>query len=648
MTPVARAWWPASTTAEERQTVRFTSLSINNPTRLTWDFGDGSTDSGSSVTPPSTRAGRYTVTLRASNAAGEGVDHDDHGHRRRRARAGGGIRHRPRVVRSPRVRRCSSPTSRPAARPPRGHGTSATTRGAARERNPTHVFSTKAPTPSGSSSRTAAAETTSRGRSWCGRRSRSPTSPSRRRCPTPDRSCSSPNGSRNVTPGTTWAWNFGDGATSSERCPRHAFTARDYLHGHAHGGERRWIGHHHEDRPGQPRRLRPRTSATRRPTTSTPPTLSSSRSARRTTPATPRRSSGTSATAPPATASATRSTRSPGPATSRSRSRSTNVVGTSTSPAQTVRVTVPAPTAAFTVPATPRIAGTPITFTNTSAGWSVRHRHLGVGRRHAQRQRQHPLAHLHPGRHLSGALTVRTRVAATRSARTSACGRSSTPTSRPRPRRSSGQTITFANHRPAPTRYTSGLQRQHLLHRHEPEPLVHRTPRTRAVTVRRALTARERRWQRGDGDEERVVDPAAPVADFTYAPGGRGVVNFTTARRTGAPVSYVWNFGDGSATDTSGPTVGHAYSGDGPYSVTLTVTNPTGSDPPRSASRWPPRPSTSRCRSASPNVGQNLTFDQHVHRRAVLVGDMVVGRRHRERHRADPPPTGSPPPAATT
>jgi PKD repeat protein len=65
----------ASTTmAEEGQPVRFTSVSINNPTRLVWEFGDGATDSGASVTHAFARAGRYTVTLRASNSAGEDDD----------------------------------------------------------------------------------------------------------------------------------------------------------------------------------------------------------------------------------------------------------------------------------------------------------------------------------------------------------------------------------------------------------------------------------------------------------------------------------------------------------------------------------------------------------------------------------------------
>jgi PKD repeat protein len=61
----------STTTAEEGQAIRFTSLSINNPTRLTWEFGDGDTDTGTTVTHAYAKAGRYTVTLKASNSAGD-------------------------------------------------------------------------------------------------------------------------------------------------------------------------------------------------------------------------------------------------------------------------------------------------------------------------------------------------------------------------------------------------------------------------------------------------------------------------------------------------------------------------------------------------------------------------------------------------
>ncbi len=59
--------------AEEGQSIRFQSLSINNPTQLLWDFGDGGTATGANATRAYTRAGRYTVSLRATNSAGNDV-----------------------------------------------------------------------------------------------------------------------------------------------------------------------------------------------------------------------------------------------------------------------------------------------------------------------------------------------------------------------------------------------------------------------------------------------------------------------------------------------------------------------------------------------------------------------------------------------
>ena len=50
--------------------VTFTSLSLNNPTRLIWNFGDDTTANGQTTTKSWSRPGRYRVTLRATNDAG--------------------------------------------------------------------------------------------------------------------------------------------------------------------------------------------------------------------------------------------------------------------------------------------------------------------------------------------------------------------------------------------------------------------------------------------------------------------------------------------------------------------------------------------------------------------------------------------------
>jgi len=70
-------------------------------------------------------------------------------------------------------------------------------------------------------------------------------------------------------------------------------------------------------------------------------------------------------------------------------------------------------------------------------------------------------------------------------------------------------------------------------------------------------------------------------ANFTYAPVPalqNQPVSFNASSSTGNPTSYVWNFGDGSASAT-GAQVTHTFSQKGPVTVTLSVTG-TGSCPP--------------------------------------------------------------------
>lgn len=70
---------------------------------------------------------------------------------------------------------------------------------------------------------------------------------------------------------------------------------------------------------------------------------------------------------------------------------------------------------------------------------------------------------------------------------------------------------------------------------------------------------------------------AGPTAAFTMTPPGNPVmgqlVQFTDTS-TGSPTSWSWSFGDGQSSTQQSPT--HAYSGTGPYSVTLTATNANG------------------------------------------------------------------------
>jgi PKD repeat protein len=67
--PIARISASASLVAEG-EAVRFTSLSINNPTSTSWDFGDGQSASGPTVVKSWPNAGTYTVSMRVSNSEG--------------------------------------------------------------------------------------------------------------------------------------------------------------------------------------------------------------------------------------------------------------------------------------------------------------------------------------------------------------------------------------------------------------------------------------------------------------------------------------------------------------------------------------------------------------------------------------------------
>jgi len=54
-------------------TVRFNDTSTNSPTSWVWDFGDGSTSSAQDPSHVYTRAGSFTVALKATNSGGSGT-----------------------------------------------------------------------------------------------------------------------------------------------------------------------------------------------------------------------------------------------------------------------------------------------------------------------------------------------------------------------------------------------------------------------------------------------------------------------------------------------------------------------------------------------------------------------------------------------
>jgi PKD repeat protein len=69
--------------------------------------------------------------------------------------------------------------------------------------------------------------------------------------------------------------------------------------------------------------------------------------------------------------------------------------------------------------------------------------------------------------------------------------------------------------------------------------------------------------------------PPYPVANFGYTTGSGGSLALHDSS-TGAPLTYSWNFGDGSATSTSA-SPNHTFTANGTYYVCLTVTNASGS-----------------------------------------------------------------------
>jgi PKD repeat protein len=70
--------------------------------------------------------------------------------------------------------------------------------------------------------------------------------------------------------------------------------------------------------------------------------------------------------------------------------------------------------------------------------------------------------------------------------------------------------------------------------------------------------------------------PPFPVANFGYTLGASGSVALHDSS-TGAPLTYSWNFGDGTAVSTAG-SPSHNFSANGTYYVCLTVTNASGSN----------------------------------------------------------------------
>ncbi|MCX6199593.1 MAG: PKD domain-containing protein [Bacteroidetes bacterium] len=72
-----------------------------------------------------------------------------------------------------------------------------------------------------------------------------------------------------------------------------------------------------------------------------------------------------------------------------------------------------------------------------------------------------------------------------------------------------------------------------------------------------------------------TVSCTSITGNFTYAAGALGLVSFTSAfTSTYTPITYTWNFGDGSSGTGAGPT--HTYNIPGVYTVCVTATDANG------------------------------------------------------------------------
>ncbi len=95
------------------------------------------------------------------------------------------------------------------------------------------------------------------------------------------------------------------------------------------------------------------------------------------------------------------------------------------------------------------------------------------------------------------------------------------------------------------------------------------------------VTVTDAAGHRATQSDTLTVVPPAPQALFTYSSGFDNYIYFDASSSVADASTYIedynWDFGDGSATDTTSyPQDTHYYSTAGTYQVTLTVTDATG------------------------------------------------------------------------
>jgi PKD repeat protein len=73
LAPPVVSFWASRTSGTISTTIGFTDASTNTPTAWNWSFGDGTYSTVKSPKHIYSKAGTYSVTLTASNAAGSGT-----------------------------------------------------------------------------------------------------------------------------------------------------------------------------------------------------------------------------------------------------------------------------------------------------------------------------------------------------------------------------------------------------------------------------------------------------------------------------------------------------------------------------------------------------------------------------------------------
>ncbi len=565
LAPVSR-FTVSQSNAEEGQGIRFQSLSINNPTQLTWDFNDGSPPvTGGIVTHAYTRPGSFAPTLRAENSAGADVS----------TQQITVVAQLPAPVAAFSFAPNSVTTNTAVVFTDESSGGAATSwswdfgDGAAlvAQRNPTHMFERVG------TYVVRLSVTNAKGTSVAQRNvTVLPSAPEPSFSFTPATPQAGAPVQFSDTSGggvaSSWLWNFGDNATSTQRNPAHTFAANgsyDVRLTVSNASGSAFVVRRVDVNPPPP--VSSFTFAPIAPTTATPVVFTNT-------------SSGGSASTIRwdfGDSSPTSGARSPShgydtPGTYTVRLTMANVTGSSSS-SETIAVTVPPPVASFTV-STPAVAGSAVSFTNTSQGGPFSATTWDFGDSSAPSSAVNP-THVYAA---AGTYTVRlTEVNSGGTASITAGVRVVAPIvaaftiSSPRV---AGQAITFTNTTTGgpftsfvwdfgdSSATASGATTSHTYSAAGPYVV------TLSVVAASGAT--------DDKATPITVAVAAPVAAFTFAPAASPARTMTFSNTsTGSPFTTVtWDFGDGSPTG-SGATVIHTFGAGTSFDVKLTVTNAT-------------------------------------------------------------------------